>query len=508
MHVSHDAVIAGPITAYPFVAQSTKGIAMSVRRSLAWAFSGQFIAFAVQFAGTIVIARLLSPSEIGIYAIAMAALGIIQVVTTFGIASYIIRETELAPGALEGAFTVNTILVLSLTLLLGGLSFAAGPVLGAPQAGSVLRILALSNLLAIFNFRPTAMLQREMQFKQLSAITVATGVIQTVATVGFALAGASFMSPAYAALVSGLAVTTLTLIVGRQYNGFRLSLTGWRPITTFGLQMMSVSGVAMLAGKLSDLLLGRILGVTALGLYGRASGLSGLIFGNLYGTATRVVFVQLSKDYRDGGDWQKTYLRSFAMITAFMWPFLMGLAILSRPTILILFGERWLPAALPLSALMIAQFIGVAFGMNWELFVLRGETGKQAKFEVARMLFGLPIFALGCIYGLFAAALAKIAEALIGLVLYYPHVRRLAEIGPREIPAIYRDSALLTVAATMPSIVTMVFYDWSPHTPVPIVAAAVGLGVLLWFGLIFLMGHPLRDELSMLHRKITARARS
>ncbi len=480
---------------------------MSVRRSLAWAFSGQFIAFAVQFAGTIAIARLLSPSEIGIYAIAMAALGIIQVVTTFGIASYIIREAELAPGTLEGAFTVNTILVLSLTLLLAGLSFAAGPVLGAPQAGSVLRILALSNLLAILNFRPSAMLQRGMQFKQLSLITVTSGLVQTASTVGFALAGASYMSPAYASLISGVAVTTMTLALGRRHIGFGLTLANWRPITTFGLQMMSVSGVAMLTGKLSDLILGRMLGVTALGLYGRASSLSSIIFDNLYGTATRVVFVQLSKDYRERGTWQATYLRSFAMITAFMWPLLIGLAILSRPAVLILFGERWLPAALPLAALMVAQFIGVAFGMNWELFVLRGETGRQAKYEVARLLLGVPIFALGCVYGLLTAALAKIADALIGLILYYPHVRRLAEIGPREIPAIYRDSGLLTLVATMPSLVTMIVYDWSPRTPFPIIAAAVALGIALWFGLIFLMGHPLREELLMLRRNIrTARA--
>ncbi|RYD27970.1 MAG: hypothetical protein EOP89_03595, partial [Lysobacteraceae bacterium] len=224
-------------------------------------------------------------------------------------------------------------------------------------------------------------------------------------------------------------------------------------------------------------------------------------------TATRVVFVQLSKDYRERGTWQATYLRSFAMITAFMWPLLIGLAILSRPAVLILFGERWLPAALPLAALMVAQFIGVAFGMNWELFVLRGETGRQAKYEVARLLLGVPIFALGCVYGLLTAALAKIADALIGLILYYPHVRRLAEIGPREIPAIYRDSGLLTLVATMPSLVTMIVYDWSPRTPFPIIAAAVALGIALWFGLIFLMGHPLREELLMLRRNIrTARA--
>ncbi|WP_162237076.1 oligosaccharide flippase family protein [Sphingomonas sp. Leaf28] len=472
-----------------------------MRRSLAWTFSGQFIAFVVQFGGLIVVSRLLSPREVGIYAIAMAALGLIQVFTTFGIASFIVREAELPTETLEAAFTVNAILIVSLTLLLAGLSFATGPLLGAPQAGSVLRVVALSNLLAIVNFRPSAMLQREMQFKQLSIISLTNIIVQTSATITFALLGASYMSPAYAALVAGVAVTVLTQIFGRHHIGFRVSLAQWRPITTFGLQMMSVSGVAMITGKLSDLLLGRILGVAALGLYGRASNLSGIIFENLYGTVTRVVFVQLSKDYREGGDWRGTYLRSFAMITAFMWPFLIGLAILSRPVIFILYGAQWLPAALPLSALLVAQFFGVAFGMNWELFVLRGETGRQARYEVARLVLGVPIFVIGCLFSILAAALAKIVDALIGLVLYYPHVRRLAQLDRYAIPKVYRDSGILTVMAVLPALVTMIVYDWSPRTPLPVVAGVGILGIALWFGTIIVMRHPLHHEMLIVWRR-------
>jgi len=474
---------------------------MSVRRSLAWTFSGQLIAFVVQFGGMIVVSRLLSPREVGIYAIAMAALGLIQVFTTFGIVSFIVREAELSSKTLETAFTVNSVLIVCLTILLAGLSVATGPLLGAPQAGGVLRIVALSNLLAIVNFRPSAMLQREMQFKQLSIISLTSITVQTSATITFALLGASYMSPAYAALVAGIAVTVLTQIFGRHHIGFRPSLTQWRPITTFGLQMMSVSGVGMITGKLSDLLLGRILGVTALGLYGRASNLSGIIFENLYGTVTRVVFVQLSKDYRDGGDWRGTYLRSFAMITAFMWPFLIGLAILSRPVIFILYGEQWLPAALPLSALLIAQFFGVAFGMNWELFVLRGETGRQARYEVARLVLGLPVFVIGCLFSILAAALAKIVDALVGLVLYYPHVRRLAQLDRYAIPKVYRDSGILTAMAVMPALVTMIVYDWSPRTPLPVVAGVGILGIALWFGTIIVMRHPLHEEMIVVWRR-------
>jgi O-antigen/teichoic acid export membrane protein len=480
---------------------------MSVRRSLAWAFSAQFITFLVQFGGSVIIARLLSPTEIGIYVIAMAALGIVQVVTTFGIIPYIIREAEVTSETLEVAFTINALLVVALSIILTALSFAAGPILGAREAGPVLRLLALGNLLAIFSFRSLAMLQREMRFKQVSLITATSSIVQTVVTIGFALEGASYMSAAYGSLAASVLTTALAMHFGRQFSGYRLSLRRWRPITKFGLQIMAVNGVAQLNGRISELLVGRILGVTALGLYARATGLSTMIFANLYGTATRVLFVRFSRAYHDQGDWRGIYLRSFAIITAFMWPLLVGLAVLSQPVVLLLYGEAWLPAALPLSAMMIGQVIGIAFGFNWELFVLRGEIGRQSRYEIARFIIGMPIFVVGCLFSVLAATIAKIADAMIGLALYYPHVRRLAELDPYDIPRIYRDSAALTFAAVLPAVIVMINYDWSPRTPLPIIGAAIAAGGALWLAVIAATRHPVLDELLLLRGKIFQRRR-
>lgn len=475
---------------------------MSVRRSLAWAFTGQFLSFAVSFGGSIVIARLLSPRELGTYAIAMAALGIIQAFASFGIGAYVVRDADLAPGTLESAFTVNAAVLIALTLALVAVSFVSGPLLGVPEAGAVLRVIAISNLLGIANFRPTAMLQRVMKFREMSLITVTNGLVQNLSTIGFALAGLSFMSPAYATLATSVVTTSLTMILGRQYNGFGVSLANWRPITRFGLQMVSVSGVGLIAGQVSNLVLGRVLGVAALGLYSRASTLTTSIFQNLYGTATRVVFAQLSKDYREGADWSGTFLRGFSMITAFMWPVVIGLSVLSRPTIYILYGERWLPAAWPLSALMISLFVEMSFGMNWELFVVRGEIGQQARYETSRLILGVPLFAIGCLFSPLGAALGKVCETVGAWFFYYPQVRRLANLGSSEIPAVYRSSLTLTAVAALPALMVMIRYDWSPFVPWPVLVAAVGAGMGLWLVVIVATRHPLRDEMVLVWRKL------
>lgn len=479
---------------------------MSIRKSLAWAFSGQAANAMIQFGGSVVIARLLSPYELGVYAISMAAIGIVQIFATFGIGTYLIREVKLSVETISTAFTINMLLALGLSAMLTGVSFITTPLLGEPHAGSVLRLVAIANLFGIVGFLPLALLQRDMRFKQLALVSTAGATIQTAGTIAFALAGTSYRSPAYAAICAAMATALLALVFGRRHTSYRWRIAGWRPITTFGLQIMSINGVGMLNGRLSDLLVGRLLGTAALGLYSRASSLSNLMWENIYGTATRIAFVQLSQAYRDGGNWKETYLRGFAMISAVMWPAQLGLAVLSRPTIHLLYGERWMPAALPLSALMVAQCVGVAFGMNWELFVLRGETGRQGRYEVIRLILGLPIFAGGCLIGLTAAGCAKIADALIGVSLYYPHVRRLANLAAHEIPGVYAISGAVSVAAIVPALALMIVYHWSATTPLPLVFAAVGLGILLWLAAIVLVRHPLRDELGILLRRYGFRA--
>src|SRR5690606_27080310 len=127
------------------------------------------------------------------------------------------------------------------------------------------------------------------------------------------------------------------------------------------------------------------------------------------GTATRLAFAQLATDFRRTGELRATFLRSIQLITAVMWPMLLGLAVLSKPVILLMFGANWVEAALPLSLLMVAQFAVLAFGMNWELFVLRDETALQTRFEAIRAVVSLLLFTAGCAISIEAAAASRIA---------------------------------------------------------------------------------------------------
>lgn len=469
---------------------------MKARAAFLWTATAQVYSFVLNFGGSVILARLLTPTEVGTFVIGVAAVGIITAFTALGIGAYIIREPELTDAVLDTAFTLNGMIVIGLAIVIAAVGQMSEWLLGSSDAGRVLTVLALTPLMGLLSFRPATMLQRELRFKAIAVVNTIAVSIGTITTVTCAVAGQSYMSMAWGALASTATSLIGFTIVGRRHVGFGVGLMGWRRMLAFGARMVTISGAASITARLADVILGRLLGLRSLGLYSRASNLSSQIFDNIYGTATRIVFSHLSQQYRETGDISHGFLKSFRLITSVMWPLLFGLAILSPVLIQTLYGEKWLAAAAPLSILLLAQVVALFFGMNWELFVIKDETALQTRIELARGVLGLSIFTIGCMISLTAAALGRLCDNLLAVALYRKHVTRLSGVAPGDLHAAYRQGMLLSLCAAAPAGILMLIEHWSANTPLVLVGAAVSLGVACWGACLLYIRHPLVDEIS------------
>ena len=479
--------------------------APTFRRALAWSVYGQLFSYTVFFAGSVLIARLLSPHEMGVFAIAVATIGVLSTFVAFDIGTYVVRSTDLRPSTIDAAFTINGLLACTIAVAIFLLGWIEGTYLGSPDVATVLSVLAFTPLIGMFEFRPATMLRREMNFRALSLVAVAKTCLSTPLAVGLAFSGYSFMSLAYSNIAGAVLGVVCTNLVARRHASMRLSLHEGRQMMLFGVHMLSIGGMAGIASRLSEIFLGHMLGLAALGLYSRASSVAGILFENIYGAITRVVFVRLSDEFRETGSVRAVFANSFEIILAVMWPAQIGLAVLAGPAVYQLYGERWVGAALPLSVLMVAQSVVLCFGMNWELFVIRHETARQVRFEAVRAAVGLLTFGVGCLFSIAAAAVGRLAEAAFGCALYQPHMRRMAEMRPGEFARIYLTSAGLTAAAVLPSLLLMITTGWSPGTPPLLVSGAIGLGVTLWLLALAWRRHPLLGEIKSILGRVGRR---
>jgi O-antigen/teichoic acid export membrane protein len=471
---------------------------MSLRRHLAWMALSQGCYFVIQFAGSVVVAHLLSPYETGVYTFALAVVGVIGMVQAFGLSGFVVREPNLDRDTMATAFTLNLAISLTLALAIAGMGLLGGAVLHAPGVQRVMLILAVLPLIGLFEFLPAANLERNANFKAIALIGAGQTVTAQGVTVALAWHGFSYMSMAYGQAAAAIFTATAYNLVGRQHVSLRLRLVEWRRIGAFGLQMLAINGVNVASSRTADILLGGIVGLSALGLYGRASSLNGLLWTNIHMVIGRVVFVDMAAQVRAGGSLRDGYLRTVEILTALLWPAFAGLAIVSGPFILALYGAKWVAAAPPLVMLALASMVLVSLAMTWELFVVRQETARQARIEFLRMGAGVVMFGVGCIFGVTGAAASRVGEALFSIGLYRPHIDRMTDTRTADFLPIFGRSALLTGLAVAPAGAIMALHRASPYTPLPQLIAAIIVGFLLWLTAIKTTHHPLGAELNRL----------
>lgn len=469
-------------------------MAFSVRRGLAWMMFSQGGLFVIQFGGSVIVARLLTPYEMGIYAVAYAIVGILSTMRALGLSNFLVREPELTPDTVTTSFTINAILATVTAAAVAALSSAGGAWLRDVGVQRVLLLLSVSPLLSIFELVPVARLERIGSFRTVGLINLAKMAVSTAVTIALAYWGFSYMSIAWGTLASAVLGVILANIAGRQFVSVGLGLRDWRRVTRFGVRILMIGAIANVAQRLSDLLLGRLVGLNALGLYSRAAGLNVLLGDNIHSVIARIVYVDFAERHRRNLPLREAYLKIIAMITGLLWPAFAGLGILAGPVVLTIYGPAWTAAAPVLSVLAAGGVLGTSVTMAYEIYLVSGETDRLFRLEIIRNAIGLTLFTVGCTGGLIWAAVGRMGDVLVAVLIYQGEIRRMTGTFAADYMPIFGQSAALTVAACAPVTLLMMLNHWSEHTSLPAIFAAIGVGVAAWACGLWLLRHPLYLE--------------
>jgi O-antigen/teichoic acid export membrane protein len=478
---------------------------MSVRRHLAWMGIAQGVAFGGQFLTSVVMARLLSPRELGVFIVAASICGVIGIIQALGLAGFIVREPELTRPMKETAFTIN--LLINAGVAAGIVCAALGSALlfGQPSVARVLLVLAPIPLIGAFEFLPAAMNERSANFKTIALIGLGRTVLSQGIALAFAYCGTGSQSLAFGQL-SGASFSAIAYGVAQPREiVLRLRFHDWRRIGSFSLQMLTIYGVNTSASRIADMLLARILGLDALGLFSRASSINNLAWENIHLVVARVLLVRLATLQKTGIALREYYLHTVEVLTALLWPAFLGLAVVSGPFILNLYGRRWVPASYPLVFLALASAVGVSLTMTWELFVVCGETRRQAGIEVVRTGVGTCIFASGAILGgLVGAAAGRFGDALFSACIYRRPIDRMTATTFADLVPIYLRSLLISLVAVGPAGLLMLHHHGTATAPLRQVIASVLVGITLWGVVLAVARHPLAMEIHRMMRRLRA----
>jgi O-antigen/teichoic acid export membrane protein len=337
----------------------------SIGRSIAYSFGEKYYTFVVQFASSIIIARLLSPKEIGIFSIASVFVALSNAIRDLGISNYVVQERQLSPAHLQTAQTMMVAASWTFAALLWFAAPAVASFYAEPGVGLVMNVLAFNFALIPFGALSLALLRRGMKFGRLFAINATATTVHAVVAVTMSYLGHGFMSLAWAALASTFVTVVGALLAREGAVSLRPAIPEWRRVLTVGGRFSLASVLWELGLGSPDLIVGKTMSMEQTGLLGRAFGVVNLVYRTIMEALAPVMMPYFARNDRAGNDVGEQGVMVLHYVSGITFPVFACLAVSMDVVVLLLYGSQWGPSADP------ARFI--CFGMAFlTLMVVAG----------------------------------------------------------------------------------------------------------------------------------------
>ena len=431
---------------------------------------------------TVVLARILSPGDYGVVAMAMLAVGLAEVLIDFGANTALLREPHATPDFINSTWTLGIIQ----GLVVGGIL-----ALGAPLAGLHVKeprvvwvIWAIAPCIVLGNFGNIGMTlaRKELNFALEFRFSVAGKVIGVAITIA-----AAFALRDYRALVIGIAG-------GYLIGGLALSyvMHPYRPrwcTASFGAmwhfsKWLLISGIGQFAiRKADEIAAGRIGSTGQFGAYTVGADIGQLVTAEIGPPINRTLLPTFSALHEDSLRMKWAALKALAVVATVVLPLGVGMALVAPAATSVLLGHKW-DSAVPFVAIFaLIGAVRVISGPVATLLLVMGHSRLQASnVWIEFAVFGVAAFALVPHFGFIGLAYARLLSAVALTVVYVVSGRIYADMHLREwVAATWRPTVgVALMAALLPLLPDL------GREPVLELTLQVVIGALIYIGWIAL----------------------
>jgi O-antigen/teichoic acid export membrane protein len=470
----------------------------NVRQSLLLSLADSYLGLVLQVASTVVIARLLTPSEVGTFAVAAVLSTLASALRDFGVAEYLIQERQLSHEKIRAALAVNISVSWSMAMLMFGGAPMVGAFYGQPGIVSVMQVMAFSFVLVPFGAVTQAWFRRELQYTPIVICNASSSVVNFVVAITLALSGFSYMSLAWASLAGVAAAVAVSLL--QRPEGFPRwpSFKGAGAALRFGGFASLIYIFGQLGKGAPELIIGRASGMADVGLFSRAGSLVEMFNRLLMRPVLHICMPYLAKADRERNAMSEAYALSVGHVTAVGWPFLGFLAVCAYAVIRLIYGAQWLESVPVAQVLCMACAVELLFFLSKEALLAAGDARRANELTVSLVALQVMGLLLVIPYGLIGAAFGVLLAAVAGSLVAQFYLHRV--IGLRWSSLLARCRGSLSVTAITVAPVAAWAY-WSPPSESNFVLFCVGGGALtavVWLAALRLTAHSLWSEVTSL----------
>lgn len=457
-----------------------------------WRIIEQFSTKGISLLVTIVLTRLITPSAYGLIALTAVFTNLSDILIDGGFSTALIRKKEVD----DYDFSCVLIVSFSLAIILYTLIFLGAPAIASyyeePRLVSILRIIGLILFIQAFSAVRTAIVNRNMQFKLLFRCNFTGAVISGIMGIIMACVGLDV----WALVIQRLLQVTLSTIFlfsrMRWKMHFHFELKRIKTIFSFSLNVVVASLINYISGSLYNLVVGKKYSVVDLGYSDKGAQLPQQASLYTFGAMSSVLLPTLSSYQNDMDKFKRVVRKVFQMTNYLIAPMMVGLAMVSRELIVILFTDVWTPAAPIMQSYCLYYYATPLMLICVQVFFALGYSATRVKTEFIRMIMQvLAIIVVGVIFGgsinqlAFACAIvavlsAVVAFAEVGKMIAYTLKEILSDMLKPIIASLVMALSIFMLDYLMQNVIYV-------YSNVILLLSKISIGVVVYLGLSILL---------------------
>ena len=388
-----------------------------VVRGAGWMFAGKFTGRALAAIKLIILARLLSPDDFGLFGIMMLATMALNTFTQTGFDKALIQFPDDTESHLDTAWTIQILR----GVLLATVLFFSAPLIawffGEPRIIPLLQFFCIAPLIAGFDNIGIIYFKKDLHFKRQVFFSLSVDVVAMLVGVTLAIILRNVWALVWATLSAGITRNVLSYALHPYRPRLRLRAESARRLFGYGGWLLGSSILLFLSMKGDRIILGHLLGAYALGVFGMAWQFADLTTSQISDLLNHVMMPAYAKAQGARERLARAFQRVLEFVSTLALP-LTAFMVLAAPEIVLgIIGDEWNDAIMPLRILSLAAFLRAIDATTTPLFLGTGRPRLQFWKNLARGVVTLAlVYPLTVRYGVSGTALA----GLVGVAALAP----------------------------------------------------------------------------------------
>lgn len=376
----------------------------------------------LSFAKTIVIARILTPSQFGTFGIANLVLVFVEIVTETGVNTFLIQNKEDIKKFINTSWIVSMVRGLIIALLIIASSPFIAKFFNSQDSFKLLLLISLVPFLRGFINPSVVTFQKELRFNKEFYYRSSTFFVETFFSILLVLWMRTIESLIYAILIGVLYEVILSFLIVKPTPSFSFNFPLFKKVIGYGKWITANTIFNYFFQHTDDISVARLLGTPSLGVYDMAYRISLVPISDVADVITKVTFPVYVKISGDTERLKRAFLRTLLIVFALVVPIGVVLFVFPKEIVTLVLGSKWIEAVPVLKVLAIFGIVRAISVFSSSIFLSLGRQEKVTLVSFVGLLgLAVSIIPLVLSFGIVGAALSALigASATLPVIFYY-----------------------------------------------------------------------------------------